>query len=223
MRKLIPLFIFGLALGIIGASLEIYLRPLVNGTEDFTLRVLQPELLNKMQLILVRNEAWRLLAGFILLATAAALAASSIFYWVCYVVFTWSVSTVVSYCWLALRFGWPASLFDWDILFTVPRLWFAPVLAVVLIALIAVALSVILTRALDISEKLGFEFYHWIPLGMAVFLWVVSFLNRSGKGMKGFPASYSWTLFILGAIFALVGGVVIYRDLIIKRKRWLFK
>ncbi len=224
MKKLVPLLILGIAFGVIEGSVAIYLRPILSsGKADFAIRVIQPEILTDIQRTVIKTEIDREIATIVLIAAAAAVSAASIMHWFSYFVFTFAVWDIFYYIWMSFRIGWPKSLFDWDILFLIPRMWFAPVIVPVIISCFGIVFSVIALRGLDISKKLDVRFYHLVPVSMALILWLVSFLNKSVKGMTAFPESYSWVLFVLGVICALFGGVVMYWDYVFRPKRWMFK
>lgn len=224
MKKLIPLFLFGAAFGVIEASVVIYMRPLFNaGGDAFALRVIRPETLSVLQKVILTTELWREVATLVLLAAAAAVAARSLLYWASYFVFSFGVWDIFYYIWLKVRIGWPASLLDWDILFLIPRMWFAPVIVPCIISLMGISMSVLVVRTLDVCRSIRMQFYHWLPVAFAMLLWLVSFLNRSTIGMTAFPVSYSWSLFIIGMVLCVAGTVMFYRDFLHKHRSFMFR
>ena len=224
MKKLLPLLVLGIAFGIIEATVVIYLRPFFAPANDpFALVILRPEAMSDLQKTLISAEVWREAATLLLLAAAATIAARSILYWLSYFVFTFAVWDIFYYIWLSVRIGWPHSLFDWDILFLIPRMWLAPVLAPCLISLAGIAMSMIMVRTLDVRRSIRLLFYHWSPVVLALFLWLISFLNKSEKGMTSFPASYSWWLFIPGMVMCAAVTAVFYREFLYKHRSFMFR
>ena len=215
MKKLIPLFILGAAFGVVEGSVVVYLRPLLNEGMDFSIRVLQPGMLNEVQMTAVSTEVMREAATLVLLAAAAATAAGSFWYWACYFVFTFAVWDIFYYIWIAIRIGWPASLFDWDILFLIPVMWFAPVIVPLAISLAGIIIALTAVRALDLNGTVRPLPRHWVPVTAALVLWQVSFVNNSSPEMTGFPESYSWGLFWAGMALCLFSAVMIYRDFVL--------
>jgi len=224
MKKLFPLFFLGAAFGVVEGAVVIYLRPLLNyGKEDFSLNIFNSEFLTATQRMLIQTEFLREAATIALIAAAAAAAAASFFYWAAYFVFTFAVWDLSYYVFLKIRLGWPASILDLDVLFLIPSPWLAPVLAPVLISLIGIGLSVLSVKTLDYCGRVSLRFYHWAPVLLALSLWIISFLNNGGQGAVVRHGSYSWFLFITGAILSIGSGALFYRDFLMRRKSWMFK
>jgi hypothetical protein len=55
-----------------------------------------------------------------------------------YFLIGFGVWDIFYYVWLKVILNWPASLFDWDILFLIPIPWIGPVIAPVLVSLIMI-------------------------------------------------------------------------------------
>lgn len=224
MNKLFLLFILAAAFGIIEGSVAIYLRPVFNQADfNFEIKILQPEKMNGTQKKILATEVWREFFTLILIGAAAAIAADSIIRWAGYYVFIFSIWDLFYYLWIFMRVNWPTSLFSWDILFLIPKMWLAPVIVPILISTVGLVISLMVIRILDKFRTAVFDLQHWVPLVLALVFWLISFLNKSSAGMTDFPQNYSWSLFIIGMIFALAGGGTIYWDFFINRKKWIFK
>ncbi len=223
MKKLFPLLILGIAFGIVEGSVVIYMRPLFSPANDFSLILLQPEILNEVQMIALKTEIGREIATLFLLGAAAAIAARSFLYWASYFVFTFAVWDITYYVWLAMRIGWPGSLMDWDILFLVPVMWLAPVIVPCIISLIGILVSMLVIRTLDVCGTVRPRPQHWMPVVLALVLWQVSFVNNTAAGMNQFPESYSWWLFITGIVLVLVATVLFYFDIYRKHRGMMFR
>lgn len=224
MKKLLPLCILGIAFGMIEASVVIYLRPFFAPADSpFSLVLLNPEGMTALQRTLLTVEAWREIATLLLIAGAAAVAARSLLHWAAYFVFTFAVWDIFYYIWLSVRIGWPQTLMQWDILFLIPKMWLAPVLVPLLISVMGIVMSMVVVRTLDLRRSVHMAFYHWTPVCLALLLWLISFLNKSDKGMTSFPESYSWWLFVLGMIFCIAATVLFYREFLFKHRNFMFR
>ena len=58
---------------------------------------------------------------------------------------------ILYYVFLRIISGWPASLFDWDILFLLPLPWWGPVLAPVCIASLMIVWGTLVTQRQDLG------------------------------------------------------------------------
>jgi len=215
-KKLIPLLFLGIAFGMIEGSVVIYLRPFLNNDfSDYSLKILQPENLDQSKKTVIITEIYREAATLVLLASAAVLAATSFLSWFCYFVFIFGVWDIIYYVWIYLRIGWPESIMEWDVLFLIPRMWFAPVIVPCLISLTGIVISMIVLRVTDIYGQIKPRPRHWIPIAVALVLWQISFLNKSLDGMTTFPSDYSWWLFFAGMIMAVSGSAFFVFDFFI--------
>ncbi|MBI5395634.1 MAG: hypothetical protein HZA91_10095 [Verrucomicrobia bacterium] len=116
----------------------------------------------------------------------------------------WDILYYVGLWWLS---GWPDSLWTWDCLFLIPKPWYGPVLAPVLISLYFV-LGCCWLHAREIRGE-PVRLSAWLIgsqlLAFAVWYW--SFVKDadhiSVHAYKG--VSYSWPLFIVGVLIGVVG------------------
>ena len=116
----------------------------------------------------------------------------------------WDIVYYVGLKWFA---HWPASLLQWDCLFLLPKPWYGPVLAPVLIsAYFMVGCCLLLAQ--ENSQTKGRPSLPGLALQLPGFLvWYWSFVKDSdliqAHGYTGI--SYSWPLFAAGLIIAGVG------------------
>jgi hypothetical protein len=224
MKKLIPYFFLGASFGIIEASVVIVLRPHFSDAKaPFALKLIAYDTLNALQETLLSTELWREAATIVLLAAAAAIAARTFLHWASYFVFTFGIWDIFYYIWLSLKIGWPHSLLDWDILFLIPKMWLAPVLVPCMISLTGIIMSMIMVRTLSVRGSVRMQVYHWAPVLLALLLWLISFLNKSEKGMTAMPQSYSWWLFILGLLLCIGSTFMFYREQLYRHKSFMFR
>jgi hypothetical protein len=118
-----------------------------------------------------------------------------------YFLIGFGVWDVFYYVWLKLMLDWPASIFDWDILFLIPIPWIGPVLAPVLVSFAMIAGGLLILRT---EEQAGVFRSSWkaiVPtlVGSAVVLW--SFLLDVTASLKfQLPAPYHYELLMLGIL-----------------------
>jgi len=218
MKKLIPIFFLAVSFAFIEGSVVKYLRVYFNqnaGVEKiYSLHVIQQPK-TKLDLDIIVTEIWRELATLILLITMAWIAANSIKEWLAYFIFGFAVWDIFYYIWLTVLIDWPESLFDWDILFLVPKAWYAPVIVPCIISLIGIVFSLLTLKALKINNKIRIKLFYWLPFIVSIILWQVSFLNKSSIQMTIFPKTYSWWLFIIGVVLSISALIYMYRNLIL--------
>src|SRR5439155_14317538 len=63
-----------------------------------------------------------------------------------YAALAFGVWDIFYYVFLKVMYGWPKTLFDWDILFLLPLPWWGPVLAPICIALLMIAWGTLITQ-----------------------------------------------------------------------------
>jgi hypothetical protein len=155
-RELVPLFVLAAAFGIVEGAVVVYLRAIMAslaglGADLAGARKLSgilfvsPETLNSLPGSLYSVELIREAATIIMLAGVAFLAAKGAKErWAAFLG-SFAVWDIAYYTFLRLVLGWPASLFDFDILFLLPRPWFSQVWFPILVStltLIAVGVSI---------------------------------------------------------------------------------
>lgn len=175
------------------SAIAIYLRLLVNGRISFF-----P--LNPIPPFLYHTEIVRELATIVMLATVARLQSRRFRVNVAFFFYCFGVWDIFYYVWLRVLIGWPSSPFSWDVLFLIPRPWFGPVLAPLLVSLLFISGSLVILRLETIGKPIQFTLLDWISdfagsaLILASFLW-----NRPNVTTAGDLGTYPWWLFGLGA------------------------
>jgi hypothetical protein len=175
----------------------------------------------KILLVEIAREA----ATLVMLAGVAYLAGKGFKNRFAYFLIAFAVWDIFYYIWLKVFIDWPASIFDWDILFLIPFTWLAPVLAPVLCSIAMLMLAPLILR----SEK-PITKTMWILLIIGSSCILYTFLEDYGRIIinngfiheyltimknEGFikiaseylPTSYNWGLFSVGLTFILASGV----------------
>jgi hypothetical protein len=103
------------------------------------------------------------------------------------------------YLWLFVVLGWPASLFDWDILFLLPLPWIGPVIAPVLISLLMIIAGVIIVRRSATGQAFRVGIPSWTLALVATGVILYSFMKDTAATInEGTPAPYDYLLFSVG-------------------------
>ena len=199
------LWVFGIAFGLIEAAVVVYLRALlgIEGDSLFPLRMTLPP----AQAHPMGVELWREVATLAIMFPPAMLFHPRPFLRFQAYMLVFGVWDLSYYVFLKVFLGWPASPLTYDLLFLLPTVWVAPVLAPVLISLALVTISTVTiwlaqTRPLRVPTRLHFGV---AVLGGAIVL--TSFMQESGHYLAGgLPPRFSWPLFAVGYVLALAAG-----------------
>ena len=96
---------------------------------------------------------------------------------------------VLYYVFLRVISGWPASLFDWDILFLLPLPWWGPVLAPVSIALLMIVWGTLVTQWPDRIPATRFTRVSWGVSAAGILLALGVFMADAIGALPGGPDS----------------------------------
>ena len=199
------LWVFGVAFGLIEAAVVVYLRALLGQQGDalFPLAtLLQPAQARAMGVELLREAATLAL----MLAPAMLFHPRPFLRFLAYVL-VFGVWDLSYYAFLKVFLDWPASLFTYDLLFLLPTLWVAPVLAPVLIALALVAFGM---AALWLAQRRAVREPTRLQLAVAALggaVVLAAFMAEAEHYLAGgLPPRFSWPLYGLGYGLALAAG-----------------
>lgn len=192
--------LYAVAMGLLEAICVVYLRRLIalagTGLEHST-----------VPLHRLRIEILREACTIVMLVAVAWLAGANVRHrlaWFLLMFGVWDILYYVGLKWLA---GWPSSWMEWDCLFLIPRPWYGPVLAPVLIsAYFALVCGWVLVR-----EALRTPL-RWTPVAvslqlLACVIWYGSFVKDSVRiASRGYVGvHYSWALFAGGLVVGMIG------------------
>jgi len=207
-QRLLLVLIFAFAMGLLEAICVIYLRRLIMpaGLESghAPARIgRHVELIREAStIIMLAATAW--LAGTNVRSRLAAF----------FVMFgIWDILYYAGLKWLA---DWPSAWLEWDCLFLIPKPWYGPVLAPVLISAFFVLACGLLFLLEEAGRKTRLSSLSLALQTLGLFIWYWSFVKDTGSilahGYKG--AVYSWPLFACGLAFCAAGfGLVLRRPL----------
>jgi hypothetical protein len=138
-RAILWVTLFSIAFAFVEASVVVYLRTIYY-PEGFAFP------LKLMSSHHIAVELSREVATIVMLATAGMLAGKSRWEKFSYFLIGFGVWDIFYYVWLKLTLHWPATLFDWDILFLIPLPWIGPVIAPVLVSFVMIAGGLLIIR-----------------------------------------------------------------------------
>jgi hypothetical protein len=110
---------------------------------------------------------------------------------------------ILYYVFLRIVSGWPASLFDWDILFLLPLPWWGPVLAPVCIASLMIAWGTLVTQSPRRIPATGFTRVTWGVCSAGILLALGVFMADAIRAVPGgidtvrqvLPTTFNWPVF----------------------------
>ena len=197
--------VFSLAFAFVEASVVIYLRALYY-PEGFTFP------LKVMEAGYLRVEIAREAATMIMLACIGIIAGRKPWERFGYFLVAFGIWDVAFYAWLLVAAGWPASLFDWDILFLIPLPWIGPV-----VAPLAISLVMVTCGALVVLRSAGDKRFHpgalsWALGAAGTACLLYSFMSDTDAGVRGaLPSPYHYWLLAAGLVAYVAGFIIACR------------
>ncbi len=204
-QKLFTVAVFATAFGFVESSVVVYLRALYY-PEGFSF----PLAAMQAQHLLV--ELAREFSTIVMLVTVGLLAGNSRWQKFSYFLVAFGVWDIFYYIWLKVILHWPASLFDWDILFLIPVPWIGPVIAPVLISLVMIASGILIIR----HEAEGKSFHPslsvWLVSITSSAVILYTFMNDTGATLRfEMPRPYQYEFFIPALLLLLLALSLVFR------------
>jgi len=196
-RSFIALFFFSVAFAYIESAVVVYLRAIFY-QDGFNFPLTAFEEIAGFGPYLV-TEIGREAATLVLMFTASYMLGRNFRRRFAYFLTIFAVWDIFYYIWLKVLIGWPASILDWDVLFLMPAVWAAPVLAPVITSLTMLVIASVLfgSRAIEITKPrlIGF---------IAAALMIVALFCIGGLRITepDYRLYFSWPAFV--ALHAIV-------------------
>jgi hypothetical protein len=215
-RALTALILFAIAFGYVEAAVVVYLRvsyeplhqwlyPDQAPTDLFPilaweqLEAAGPEYVQRLYTELAREAA-----TLVMLAGVALTVAHTIRQWFAAFMIVFGVWDIFFYVFLRVLIGWPASLFDWDLLFLLPLPWVGPVLAPVVVSLSMILAGCIILWRESTGRPLRLTASHWITILIGGVALVSAFCwDYRNILQEGLPNPFNWPLFAFGEFVGL--------------------
>jgi hypothetical protein len=190
---------FAMAMAWVEAACVYDLRVLVDRLQPYQANPLP--MAGALGLIELGREA----ATLVMLAAVGCLAGSTLRARLAYAAIAFGVWDICYYLWLKVMCGWPASLFDWDVLFLLPLPWWGPVLAPALVALLMIVWGTLATASPDPSPGGGRGSRLWPAAGLgaalALYVFMADSLRAAPYGLEAvrtaLPRAFDWPLFLV--------------------------
>jgi hypothetical protein len=148
---------------------------------------------------IIKIEFLREASTMVMLAAAAALAARGFPGWLSAFAVVFGVWDLSFYGSLRALIGWPASLFDWDLLFLLPVPWSGPVVAPMIIAA-----SMVVFGSMSLLREPRVSRLHWIMMSAGGAIVYASFIwDWRGIALGGMPEGFPWAMFWVGEIVSV--------------------
>ena len=208
-RTLAVVTIFASAMGYLEAAVVVYLRAIYYpGGFSFPLAEFSPHI--------IRVELAREAATVVMLAAVSSLAGRSVRERFAWFILAFGVWDIVYYAGLKVVLGWPASLFDPDILFLIPVVWVGPVIAPVLVSAEMIVIGALLAFRMRRGGLFRPGATAWVPAVAATALILFTFFRDADAAAgRALPGPYPYPLLAAGlALYALA-----YAAAIRKRER----
>jgi hypothetical protein len=195
---LIAVVVFGIAFAFVESSVVVYLRALYYpGGFSFPLK--------PMPAAHAIVELCREVATIVMLVAVGWMAGKSRWSRFGYFMIAFAVWDIFYYVWLKVLLNWPASLFDWDILFLIPIPWIGPVIAPCLVSLLMIATGVIM-----ILKEENAQFHPplsaWITAGIGTVAMLYSFILDTNATLNLQPPQpYRYEFLIAGLVLCTWG------------------
>lgn len=200
---------FAAGMAWVEAACVYYLRVLVDRVQPY-----QPNPL-PIHGTLGEVELVREAATLLMLATIGMLAGRRWLAKVGYAAIAFGAWDIFYYVFLRVMTGWPASVFDWDILFLLPLPWWGPVLAPVCIACLMIVWGTLVTQWHDRGATTRSTQLSWgaSAAGILLALWVfmadaIRVLPAGADAVRQvLPADFNWPVF--GAALLLMAAPLV--------------
>lgn len=160
-------------------------------------------------------------ATLVMLISIAALAGSNRLQKLGFFLFCFGVWDIFYYIWLKVLLNWPESLFTWDILFLIPVVWVAPVLAPVINSITMIAIAMWIFYNHSKNRKVLISRAHWVLMIsgtlviLVTYIWDYTLIIFRGGYISDFwnlayneaflnevtnfePGRFNWALYIVG-------------------------
>jgi hypothetical protein len=188
---------FAAGMAWVEAACVYYLRVMVDRVEPY-----QPDPL-PIRGTLGEVELVREAATLVMLAMTGMLAGRTGRARLGYAAIAFGAWDILYYVFLRIISGWPASLFDWDILFLLPLPWWGPVLAPVSIASLMIVCGSLVTQSPDRIPATRFTPVSWGVGGAGILLALGVFMADSIRALPAgldtvrrvLPTDFNWPVF----------------------------
>jgi len=181
------------------AAVVVYLRALYY-PDGFSLP------LRDMPTRMVTIELFRELATLIMLGAVAWLAGKKRWERFGWFIITFGFWDIFYYVGLKAALDWPATLFDWDILFLIPLPWIGPVIAPVLVSICMIVIGFLIVRLIASGIEFRPTRLSWVAAVVGTFVILISFMYDTDATLaQKMPHPYPYWLLAIGLALYIEG------------------
>jgi hypothetical protein len=219
--------VFGIAMGFLESVVVVYLRQLYY-PEGFGFPL--KEAIGTGFFL----EYLREIATVVMLLTVSVLAGRTTYERLSYFLYCFGIWDIFYYAGLKILLNWPSSLLTWDILFLIPVIWIAPVLAPIVCATTMIIFSGFILYYHHKGYPVRINILEWSFMSfgalciLITFIWDYSKLIIQGRFLKSLfsfatdlhfqsiatsyiPSTYNWPLFVSGEFLILCSLIIFVR------------
>jgi hypothetical protein len=216
-RSLSAILLFGVSFGFVEAAVVVYLRDVYEPLAErfypdrrpgdiFPLITLEQLESSGPHLRLLKTEFVREAATIVMLAAVSLGMGWNFNSFFGGFVASFGVWDICYYLFLNVLIGWPASLWEWDLLFLIPVPWVGPVLAPLVVASSMVAAGTLLVFRESAGRPVHISWRHWSVIVLGGLIIVVAFCWDFRRAMEGqIPDRFPWSIFLAGELTGLAG------------------
>jgi hypothetical protein len=203
LKRFCIVVVFSIAFAYIEAAVVVYLRTIFH-PQGFTFPLTEFGISPLWKRLLL-TEIGREAATLVLMFTSVWLFAVNRQQRFAYFATIFAVWDIFYYVWLKALINWPASLFDWDILFLIPFPWAGPVLAPLIVSITLLVFAAVVLYRSSITGAVKVSTLEWFAFILAGLVVVVSFwIAGRHMAQPDFKEYFYWPLFALGELMAVV-------------------
>ncbi len=200
-KKLFWLTIFGIAMGYLEAAVVVYLRAIYYPEGfDFPLKAM-----TDYKIIV---EVFREVSTIFMLMAVAVLGGRKGWERFAHFIFIFGIWDIIYYIGLKITLNWPATIFDWDILFLIPIPWIGPVIAPVSISILFIISGISISYLINKGYEFKTTQLALILAVTGVVLILYSFMHDTGATLyQQPPKPYHYELLIIGELMFIIAFV----------------
>lgn len=212
-RLAITVVLFSVAFAFVESSVVVYLRDLYY-PEGFAFP------LKPIGAAHILVELSREFSTIIMLVSIGWLAGTTRWQKMAWFMISFGIWDIFYYVWLKAILNWPASVFDWDVLFLIPVPWIGPVIAPVLISVLLIVSGGLILRRENTEGGFRAPQSAWW-LAIAGTLCVLFSFTRDTAATMEFapPEPYWYWLFLVGCGFYLGGMIATFNGSLLRSRR----
>ncbi|MBI5100173.1 MAG: hypothetical protein HZB30_13175 [Nitrospirae bacterium] len=190
--KIFWLTIFGIAMAFVESAVVVYLRAIFY-PEGFKVPL---RTITDYKIII---EVFREIATIFMLLSVAFLSGKTRWERFTYFMLSFGIWDIFYYIWLKALINWPASIFDWDILFLIPLPWISPVIAPVSVSLLMIIFSILIAHSIQKGYDFKPALLPRILALVGIVLILYSFMHDINATLhQQIPKPYRYELLVIG-------------------------